>query len=85
MCGWPVYHHKEKALKFTKTKVLITLTLIKVLIIFLYCNRIQTEVNESYNGTFIKQRNLSSQDPYYNTVTTSDEAVRVYDVIDDIN
>ncbi len=46
-------------------------------------NRIQTEVNESYNNaTFIKQRNLSSQDPYYNTVT-SDEAAGVYDVIDD--
>ncbi len=39
-------------------------------------------MNESYNGTFLKQPNVSSQDPNYDTVTTSDEAVGDYDVID---
>ncbi|XP_064397387.1 neurotrypsin-like isoform X2 [Halichondria panicea] len=41
--------------------------------------RILTKVNESYNGTFL---NVSSQDPNYDTVTTIDEAVGDYDVID---
>ena len=45
-------------------------------------NRILTKVNESYNGTFLKQPNVSSQDPNYDTVTTSNEAVSDYDVID---
>ncbi|XP_064397375.1 scavenger receptor cysteine-rich domain superfamily protein-like isoform X3 [Halichondria panicea] len=44
--------------------------------------RILTKVNESYNGTFLKQPNVSSQDPNYDTVTTSNEAVSDYDVID---
>ncbi len=46
------------------------------------CYRILTKVNESYNGTFLKQPNVSSQDPNYDTVTTSDKAVGDYDVID---
>ncbi len=53
-------------------------------IIFFLCYRILTKVNESYNGTFLKQPNVSSEDPNYDTVTTSDEAVGDYDVIDNI-
>ncbi len=49
---------------------------------FFLSNRILTKVNESYNGTFLKQPNVSSQDPNYDTVTTGDEAVGDYAVID---
>ncbi len=72
--------HKEKALKSTKTKVFNYMH--GGAIIFSLSNKILTKVNESYNGTFLKQPNVSSQDPNYDTVTTSNKAVGDYDVID---
>ena len=45
-------------------------------------NRILTQVNESYTDTAPIEPSYSSLGPNYNTVTTSDERIDDYDVID---
>ncbi len=76
-----LYHHKEeKTLKLTKTKVL-NYKLLKMCPIICY-NRALLQVNESYTDTAPIEPSYSSLGPNYNTVTTSDERIDDYNVLD---
>ncbi len=50
---------------------------------FFLSNRMLTKVNGELQWDIPKQPNVSSQDPNYDTVTTSNEAIGDYDVISD--
>ena len=75
-----LYCHKEKELKFTKTKVL-NFKLLKKCPIICY-NRALTQVNESYTDTAPIEPSYSSLGPNYDTATTNDEGIDDYNVLD---